>query len=76
LKLVIRNFIFNPIQDGRYVGVDGEDGRVVVEAEGGLALRGVRKEDGGRYQCIAENLAGARETPPVRLGVHGEIICY
>ncbi len=63
----------NLLQDGRYVAMEGEGGRVVVEGEGGsLALRGVRKEDGGRYQCIAENLAGARETPPIRLGVHGE----
>ncbi len=53
------------------MAVEGEGGRVVVEGEGSLAIRGVRKEDGGRYQCIAENLAGARETPPVRLGVHG-----
>ena len=60
------------VQDGRYVGADGEGGRVVVDGEGGLSLRGVRKEEGGRYQCIAENLAGGRETPPVRLGVHGK----
>ncbi len=54
------------------MAVEGEGGRVVVESEGSLAIRGVRKEDGGRYQCIAENLAGARETPSVRLGVHGK----
>ena len=54
------------------MGADGEGGRVVVDGEGGLSLRGVRKEEGGRYQCIAENLAGGRETPPVRLGVHGK----
>ena len=26
----------------------------------------------GRYQCLAENIAATRETPVIKLGVHGE----
>lgn len=30
------------------------------------------KDDQGRYQCSAKNLAASRDTRPVRLKIHGE----
>ena len=37
-----------------------------------LVIDKVTKNDAGNYQCKAENIATARETPPVHLGVHGK----
>ena len=34
----------------------------------------VSKSDVGQYLCRAENVAGARESPAITLGVHGEMI--
>ena len=31
-----------------------------------------KKYFSGRYQCLAENIAATRETPVIKLGVHGE----
>lgn len=32
----------------------------------------VRQHDEGRYQCIAHNLVGSKETPLAMLTVHGK----
>ena len=37
---------------------------------GSLVIGSVSKSDHGQYQCKAENVAGARESPSVTLGVH------
>ena len=37
-----------------------------------LVVSSVTEADVGRYQCRAENVAGARESPAISLGVHGE----
>ena len=37
-----------------------------------LVVSSVTEDDVGRYQCRAENVAGARESPAISLGVHGE----
>ena len=46
---------------------------IVFRLEGdSLVLASVTEADAGRYQCRAENVAGARESPAISLGVHGE----
>ena len=57
------------LKDGQVVQPGG---RVQVQLQGGLVVRGVHKEDAGRYVCRAVNMAGTRETQPVKLGVHGK----
>ena len=37
---------------------------------GSLVIGSVSKSDQGQYRCRAENVAGARESPSVTLGVH------
>ena len=39
-----------------------------------LVVSSVCKSDVGQYLCRAENVAGARESPAITLGVHGEMI--
>ena len=46
--------------------------RVRILESGSLFISSARKEDQGRYQCQASNLAATRETRPVRIRVLGE----
>ncbi len=46
--------------------------RVRMDDAGNLRISPVMKDDQGRYQCRASNLAASRETKPVRLRVLGE----
>ena len=46
--------------------------RVKIDDVGSLVIQYVRKEDHGRYQCSAKNLAATRDSRPIRLKVHGE----
>ena len=39
-----------------------------------LVVSSLTEADVGRYQCRAENVAGARESPASTLGVHGESV--
>ena len=46
--------------------------RVKIDDAGSLVIRYARKEDHGRYQCSAKNLAATRDSRPIRLKVHGK----
>ncbi|KAF7491011.1 Roundabout -like protein 1 [Sarcoptes scabiei] len=55
-----------------------KDDELIVSMNGRYQLSGsnlhindVRPEDAGRYQCIAQNLGGSRESPPAQLIVRG-----
>ena len=46
--------------------------RVRIDDVGSLVIQYARKEDHGRYQCSAKNLAATRDSRPIRLKVHGK----
>ncbi|KAF5273665.1 hypothetical protein FQA39_LY07355 [Lamprigera yunnana] len=55
-------------KDGKTVDVDSR--RVRIIDSGNLLINDIRRNDEGRYQCIAHNLVGYKETPVVLLTVH------
>lgn len=43
---------------------------------GNLMIVDVKKEDEGQYQCIAQNMIGARHSVVAQLTVHGKYQFY
>ena len=59
------------IKDGEALDLSSGQ-RIAIDADGNLNIKRLVKDDNGRYQCSAENLASSRITKAVRLRVLGE----
>lgn len=65
-------------KDGRRLhldhDLDAQEPRLRLVDATNLAIRDARPSDSGRYQCVAHNLAGTRETPEATLQVAGKAL--
>lgn len=64
-------------KDGEYINTN--KGRFHLAGPGNLVINDVRQSDEGHYRCVAENVAGIRESLPAAMTVHGELnyrFCY
>jgi len=53
-------------------GSSGAGGGVFVSGDGHLLIGRARLSDQANYTCVAENIAGKRQTEPVQLTVYGK----
>ena len=44
-----------------------------IEDDGSLVIARTIKDDVGRYQCSASNVAAVKESRPIRLRMHGKL---
>lgn len=64
------------MQDGLAIDLDEIRGRLnnrlrIVDG-GNLLINNVQTIDEGKYQCIAQNMIGTKESAPAKLTVQGE----
>jgi len=57
-------------KDGVTLPADGD--RIFVDQSGSLHVLDSRRDDTGQYACVAENVAGQRQSAPARLTVRGD----
>ena len=65
--------MYNSSQSLSQDGAQLSPGRgVEILEEGSLELDNPTARDSGVYECVAENVANRRLSPPARLNVHGK----
>ena len=61
-------------KDGVELAPDGD--RIYVDRFGSLHVMDARRDDTGQYACVAENIAGQRQSAPAQLTVRGDYLHY